>query len=733
VEIKPRNGRNRQQVFFRSVDAAVMRPLSRIWPYSLLTIGVLACAVLLIVETPGDTLPRWYLVIAALGTGMSIVGVRHAPRSRRRIWVAIAIGQVLYLLGDVLWYVYESVLHTAPYPSPADAAYLLRYVALLAGLIWLAHGRRPNLDHAAFLDAAIVSSALALLATIFLIIPAARGQGVSPLSRVVAAAYPVGDLLVLAVLVQLLTFRALRNMAFLALFSGLSLLLAVDVVYTEVVSTGGTLPPWSVVAYLLPYLLIGFAAMHPSSAALVEAAPRSQRRPRRRGVLVLGGASLLGPILVAVLPLTHLEHDPVSLAIGSAVISILVLARLLDLLRVGEVQSDLLNVLARTDSLTSLANRRTWDHELSRATAAAKADGTPLTVAVIDLDHFKRYNDEHGHLAGDRVLRETAAAWAACLDGRGFLARYGGEEFTVLIPHASPDAAAPLLEMLRQCVAAEQTCSIGATEWRHDELPEHATERADGALYAAKRAGRDRVAVEDREGVWFVSATSVRQVRRDITPVFQPIVNAQSGATVGHEALSRFTDVTPLQAFAWARHNGTTALLETAAIKAALQGHSTPGWLSLNVSLSTLLDPHIGEILPEDLTGIVFEITEYERYEDNPTADHQLAVLRSRGARIAIDDFGVGFSNLTQLLWLEPEIIKLDISVVRGVHKRPAHLAMIRALGVYAESSGAQLCAEGVETAEEWHALAEAGVALAQGYLFGHPAPATTVRQLVNG
>jgi diguanylate cyclase (GGDEF)-like protein len=708
-----------------------MEQLSPAWSYTALATGLVGCGAMLLLQPPGATLPLWYLVIAALGAGMSIVGIRRAPRSRRRVWIAIAVGQMLYLLGDALWYFYESILLKVPYPSLADGAYLLRYVALVVGLCWLVRGRRAGRDHAAFLDAAIVSSALALVAMVFLIIPAAHGDGVSLLSRVVAASYPVGDLLILGVLVQLVTLRALRNLAFLSLVVGLSTLMGVDVIYTEVVSTGKSLPSWSVVAYLLPYLLIGFAAMHPSSRGLVEAAARSQRRPKWRRILVLGSASLIGPVLVAVAHLTGRDDDPVPLAIGTAVISLLVLARLLDLLRVGDAQADQLNVLARTDSLTGVANRRTWDHELSRAAAAAKADGTPLTVAVIDLDHFKRYNDQRGHLAGDRVLRDTAARWAEYMDGRGFLARYGGEEFTVLMPHTTPDAAEPLLELLRSSVADEQTCSIGAAQWSRDEPPQQTTQRADQALYEAKRAGRNRIAFWDQDGVHFPSATSVARIRHDVTPVFQPIVDVQSGAIVGHEALSRFTDVTPLQAFASARRNGTTAELETAAIKAALGAHTIPGWLSLNVSLSTLLGPLIGTVLPEDLTGIVFEITEYERHEDNPGADRQLSALRARGARIAIDDFGVGFSNLRRLLWLEPEIIKLDISVVRGVHNRPGHLAMIRALGVYADSCGAQLCAEGVETTAEWRALSGAGVALAQGYLFGRPGPAEATSAVV--
>jgi diguanylate cyclase (GGDEF)-like protein len=471
-----------------------MNPRQSAWSYRCLLGGTLACVGFVVVDPPGESQPWWYLLVAAFGTGMAVVGVWKRPRSTRRVWIAIAVGQVLYLLGDALFYLYQSLLHLAPYPSPADAAYLARYPALLLGLCWLVRGRQPGRDHAAFLDAAIVSSALALLATVFLIIPAARGD-VSLLSRVVAASYPVGDLLILAVLVQLIATRAMRNVSFLALAGGLGVLLGVDVVYTEVVSTGRAMPPWTNIAYLAPYLLIGFAAMHPSSRQLIEAPPRAPHRSPVGRAVTLGIASLLGPTLLARSSLLHSTTDTLSVAIGTAVISLLVLSRVLDLLRVGETQSNQLAVLARTDGLTGVANRRTWDFELTRAATAALGDGTNLTVGLIDLDHFKRYNDEHGHLAGDRVLRETAANWTACLDGRGFIARYGGEEFALLLPHMAPDQAEPLLDQLRQCVTREQTCSIGVTGWRHDELPQLATARADRALYQAKEAGRNQSAV----------------------------------------------------------------------------------------------------------------------------------------------------------------------------------------------------------------------------------------------
>ena len=148
---------------------------------------------------------------------------------------------------------------------------------------------------------------------------------------------------------------------------------------------------------------------------------------------------------------------------------------------------------ARTDDLTGLPNRRAWDEELPRELARAARDSRPVCVAMLDLDRFKRFNDHRGHQAGDRLLKQAASAWASLLRTSDMLARYGGEEFSLLLPGCTMTDAQRLVGRLRAAMPEGETVSAGIACWDENESADEFVGRADQALYAAKRGGRNQL------------------------------------------------------------------------------------------------------------------------------------------------------------------------------------------------------------------------------------------------
>jgi len=226
-----------------------------------------------------------------------------------------------------------------------------------------------------------------------------------------------------------------------------------------------------------------------------------------------------------------------------------------------------------------------------------------------------------------------------------------------------------------------------------------------------------------------VAATISRVIdRREFTPVFQPVVELGSGAVVGYEALTRFTDGTrPDLRFADAVAVGMGADLERATLEAAFEAAGplpASAWLSVNVSPSVILD---GQTLPALLDRwawlTVLEVTEHEPIADYDAFRAALAALGPR-ARLAVDDAGAGFSGLRHILELRPQFVKLDIELVRNVDRDPARQALIAGMAHFAAQADVTLLAEGVETDAERRTLRTLGVSLGQGYLFGRPAPA---------
>jgi len=166
-----------------------------------------------------------------------------------------------------------------------------------------------------------------------------------------------------------------------------------------------------------------------------------------------------------------------------------------------------MRIEATTDPLTGIGNRKLFDRQLKEFVDAARSDGHPLSIVLADIDHFKRVNDSFGHLVGDMVLKKVAETFVECVKGRDLTARYGGEEFVVLLPGTPIKGAYVVAEEIRTTMAGKKltrkstgqvlgqiTLSLGIAELRRGEEPKDMVARADAALYAAKRAGRNRTA-----------------------------------------------------------------------------------------------------------------------------------------------------------------------------------------------------------------------------------------------
>jgi diguanylate cyclase (GGDEF)-like protein len=158
-----------------------------------------------------------------------------------------------------------------------------------------------------------------------------------------------------------------------------------------------------------------------------------------------------------------------------------------------------LTQMAREDGLTGVANRRTLDERLPQEMARARRQGYPLAVVMIDLDHFKRFNDRRGHTAGDTLLRTAAQAWLRQLRPSDLLARYGGEEFTLVLPACDETQAQRMVERLQPLVPERQTFSAGIATWNGSGNAQELLSDADRALLAAKRAGRNRIVIAGQE------------------------------------------------------------------------------------------------------------------------------------------------------------------------------------------------------------------------------------------
>jgi diguanylate cyclase (GGDEF)-like protein len=437
-----------------------------------------------------------YTAVGLVCAAVAIVGLFRSVSGRRTGWMLVLGGFLGWVAGDVIYLVEQHVLELAAYPAPSDAVYIASYGLLGAGLLVIVRRRGERGDIAAVLDAAILATGVAVVVAVFVLAPIAGDSSLSAAGKLTSSLYPIADVLLLGILVRLWTTPGARTASFRLLAAALSMTLLADLIYNVNVITSENTTSLLVsdLCWLGAYVLAAGAVWAPSVNELTEPAVGREHLvdPTRRLVVLTGGLLLPGVTLLAD-GFTGADIQWEVVGVVSVLLSLLVLARMAGLLAVVRAQAVQLAALARADGLTGIPNRRTWDHELSRACRIARETGEPLSVALLDLDHFKDFNDEHGHQAGDLLLREATAAWTDVLAEGELLARYGGEEFAVLFSGQRAAQAQARANLLLGLMPSGTTCSAGVAQWDPETDPTALVAAADQALYAAKRGGRNQV------------------------------------------------------------------------------------------------------------------------------------------------------------------------------------------------------------------------------------------------
>jgi diguanylate cyclase (GGDEF)-like protein len=452
-----------------------------------------AVSIMNIVMPAGVGRDAVYVLVGLSSVVALVVGVRLHRPIRRAPWYWMTAGNALWVAGDALYSWYADVLHIEPFPSLADALYLSGYPLVAVGIALLIRARRSNDDWGGVIDSTIVTVGLGLVCWVFLMRPTVLESSDPLLARLIGLAYPLSDVLLLALLARLVFAPGARTVAFRLLTVALVLTLVADGAFNIISLVSDYEAAPLDLVWLVSYISWGAAALHPSMRTLSEPAPERDVPFTRRRLAALAAASLTSPGTLAAQLLLGVSLDGWAIVISSVVLFLLVVSRMGGLLTRLQVQATQLAALARTDGMTGLPNRRSGDEELVRVCRRAAADHQPVAVAMLDLDHFKVFNDTYGHQAGDRLLAEAATVWRSALAGTDVLARYGGEEFMLIMPLRDARDAVALVDSLRAITPAGQSCSAGVAVWDHQEPAAQALHRADLAMYRAKRAGRDRV------------------------------------------------------------------------------------------------------------------------------------------------------------------------------------------------------------------------------------------------
>jgi diguanylate cyclase (GGDEF)-like protein len=695
-------------------------------------------------------------------------------------WWLLGAGVTAWALGSVWWAVEELALgRLSPFPSYADAGYLVFPLFAVAGLVALPGLPRRASPARLLLDAVATTAALLILAWIGPL-GVAVGSSETGLTHLVAIALPAMDVLVAAVVVVVLDRLrgGLRHPAVVAAL-GVTLAACSDTMYAlmsrqDGYQAGGPLDA----AWIGSFLLVGLAAGLPAGASAVRReAPRHHLLPSAPAavavaVLLLSGQLVSGlePALAAaaVALLAALAARQQLLAAENRALhrslEDRVAARTAELRRAREVYRR----RAYTDALTGLANR----HAFSEALSAAARDpaGTHVAVALLDLDGFKQVNDGFGHEAGDRVLVAVADRLRGCVrggpDGDYAVARLGGDEFGCLLrglaaPEGGDRVAARFVQAMRESVVVDgrefflgASVGVAVAAAPLDRPAGELLREADTAMYVAKDAGGNRFRTFDAgmhdtvvERIALEADLHRALADREIQVFYQPIYALAQHRVTGVEALARWRhpvrgEVPPDSFIPVAERTGLIVELERQVLdqvcaQMARWRHLVPDLkVGVNFSARHLREPDVVSAVLSCLARhgvppsmLVAEVTESLFFGDEVVVGAVLRELHEAGIVLALDDFGTGFSSLSRLSGHPFRVLKVDRAFLADITEDGPPPAILLATLAMAKGLGLDVVAEGVETPAQLDFLLAQGCPFAQGYLLRRPGSAADIER----
>ena len=695
-----------------------------------------------------------WLYHVALTTAAAACVLRAALVPRERVaWAALAGATTCWLGASVWWQVTVSGVDDPPFPSWPDAGWLLFYPFAYAGVVLLVRSRVPAFSRSVWLDGVVGGMAVAGVGAA-LAFDTIRSASEGAFAAVVTnLAYPIGDLMLLAIVIGGMAATGWQRQGSFALLAvALVALAASDTVYLYLVAEDRYVEGSLVDAgWPIGMALLAFAAWR-------RPGEFEQRQPNHRAAVALTGVFTLVALALLVYG-TMTPSSPLSpVAAMLATLTLLAAAARTalafgELARMAETKRQ-----AMTDDLTGLPNRRALYHALDRAVRDSGERGQRVSVLLIDLDGFKEINDTLGHGAGDQLLEMLGPRLRSQLRREQVLARLGGDEFAVIAPNADACMAMSLAQEIRgrfdapfviEGLSLVVDASIGiATLPDHGDSAEELIQRADVAMYRAKttRSGAEIYAqrrdTHSRDRLTLVSDLARAVENGEIVPHFQPQAQARTGRVVGAEALVRWQHpehglLAPAHFLPAAEQTGLMRPLTLRVLRESIEqlvawqalGHDLH--VSVNLAVVNMLDRQ----LPADVASLLFEygvppsklvveVTEGIVMADPDRAATILGEMRRMGVGVALDDFGTGHSSLAWLKKLPVDEIKIDRTFVKDLHADPGAAAIVRATVDLARAFGLRTVAEGPEDEQTWRRLTEIGCDLVQGYVLSRPQPA---------